>query len=196
MKLVNSTPPPRARRRLTHEEEALWKAATRAVKPMRPARASQVLPVAPAAEPAAPLPSEPVPKSAGAGRSPVASAPVKPAVPPLATVDRRLKQRVGRGVAGLDARLDLHGMTQESAYRALLQFLRVAQANEAKLVLVITGKGARGEAPSPAGRGILRRQVPLWLGLGEFRPYVIGFGAAHPSHGGEGALYVRVRRAR
>jgi len=38
--------------------------------------------------------------------------------------------------------------------------------------------------------------VPLWLRLPEFRPYVVGFEEAHTGHGGEGALYVRVRRAR
>jgi len=45
------------------------------------------------------------------------------------------------------------------------------------------------------GRGVLRRQVPLWLALPELRRYVIGFEDAHVGHGGEGALYVRVRRA-
>jgi DNA-nicking Smr family endonuclease len=87
----------------------------------------------------------------------------------------------------------------------LLRFLRRAQADGAKFVLVITGKGARaGDASGEHAwgervwgeRGVLKRQVPLWLRLPEFRPYVIGFEAAHVGHGGEGALYVRVRRAR
>lgn len=57
---------------------------------------------------------------------------------------------------------------------------------------MITGKGASGDSE----RGVLRRQVPHWLGLPEFRAYVVGFDQAHLGHGGEGALYVRVRRAR
>ena len=61
------------------------------------------------------------------------------------------------------------------------------------LVLVITGKGARA---AEGERGVLKRQVPHWLGLPEFRALVIGFENAHIAHGGEGALYVRVRRAR
>jgi DNA-nicking Smr family endonuclease len=74
-----------------------------------------------------------------------------------------------------------------------MRFLRRAQADGARLVLVITGKGA---PDAFAGRGVLKRQVPLWLKLGEFRPYVLGFENAHAAHGGEGALYVRVRKAR
>ena len=73
------------------------------------------------------------------------------------------------------------------------RFLRQASGRGARLVLVITGKGARGEAGE---RGVLRRQVPHWLRLPEFRALVIGFEQAHVAHGGEGALYVRVRRSR
>ena len=61
-------------------------------------------------------------------------------------------------------------------------------------MLVITGKGARVEGERE--RGVLRRHVPQWLGLPEFRAYVVGFEDAHVAHGGEGALYVRLRRAR
>ena len=80
-------------------------------------------------------------------------------------------------------------MTQAEAHAALLRFLYAAQGGGAKLVLVITGKG------SPANeRGVLRRQVPLWLRLPEFRACVVGFESAHTTHGGEGAIYVRIRR--
>lgn len=65
-------------------------------------------------------------------------------------------------------------------------------ARNARLVLVITGKGARGEGE----RGVLKRQVPHWLALPEFRTLVVGFENAHITHGGEGALYVRLRRTR
>ena len=72
----------------------------------------------------------------------------------------------------------------------LLRFLRTARERDARLVLVITGKGRGGEM------GVLRRQVPQWLGLPEFRDLVVGFEDAAITHGGEGALYVRVRRTR
>ena len=115
---------------------------------------------------------------------------------PLAPFDRRLKQRVARGRDAIDARIDLHGMTQREAHAALLRFLRQAQADAAKVALVVTGKGAGKSAHDPSERGVLRRQVPMWLALPEFRHFVVGFDEAHPSHGGQGALYVRLRRAR
>jgi DNA-nicking Smr family endonuclease len=68
----------------------------------------------------------------------------------------------------------------------------MARARDARLVLVITGKGGR----SAGERGVLKRYVPQWLNLPEFRTLVIGFEEAHIAHGGEGALYVRVRRTR
>lgn len=120
--------------------------------------------------------------------------------PPLAPFDRRLKQRVARGRDAIDARIDLHGMTQRQAHSALLRFLRQAQAEDAKVALVVTGKGGGDGGVTGVselgGRGVLRRQVPLWLALPEFRHFVVGFDEAHGSHGGQGAIYVRLRRAR
>ena len=104
-----------------------------------------------------------------------------------------MKQRVARGKETIDGRLDLHGLTQCEAHAALLRFLRTASARDARLVLVITGKGAR---PGEGERGVLKRKVPQWLGLPEFRMLVIGFEGAHVAHGGEGALYIRIRRTR
>jgi DNA-nicking Smr family endonuclease len=94
----------------------------------------------------------------------------------------------------IDARLDLHGMTQTRAHRALFGFLQRAHHEGLTFVLVITGKGKMGVAESE--RGVLRRQVPQWLSLPEFRSLVVGFEEAHIGHGGEGALYVRIRRSR
>jgi len=85
-------------------------------------------------------------------------------------------------------------MTQTRAHRTLLGFLQRAHGDGLTFVLVITGKGKVGGAD--AERGVLRRQVPEWLGLPEFRALVVGFEEAHIGHGGEGALYVRVRRSK
>jgi DNA-nicking Smr family endonuclease len=113
-------------------------------------------------------------------------------VPPLAPLGRRERARLSRGRSEIDARLDLHGMTQTRAHRTLLGFLQRAHHDGLTFVLVITGKGGVGDAE----RGVLRRQVPQWLSLPEFRALVVGFEEAHIGHGGEGALYVRIRRAR
>jgi DNA-nicking Smr family endonuclease len=117
----------------------------------------------------------------------------RPAGPPaLSPIMRKERQKLVRKHETIDERIDLHGMTQTEAYTALRSLLQRSQANGAKFVLVITGKGL----PNPAinERGVLRRQVPLWLALPEFRRYVVGFDVAHPGHGGEGALYVRLRK--
>jgi DNA-nicking Smr family endonuclease len=82
-------------------------------------------------------------------------------------------------------------MTQARAHRALSGFLQRAHLDGLTFVLVITGKGRSGSEA-----GVLRRQVPEWLGLPEFRAFVVGFEEAHIGHGGAGALYVRIRKAR
>jgi len=107
-------------------------------------------------------------------------------------LDRRLTQRLARGRIAIDARIDLHGLTQAEAFAQLTAFLRRAHRAGARTVLVITGKGAIGESE---GRGVLRRQMPLWLSSSGLREGVIAFAPAHAEHGGSGALYVRLRRA-
>jgi DNA-nicking Smr family endonuclease len=173
-----------SRRRLSDEERALWKGFARAVTPLRgDASGSE-----------AGISSHQIPKAA-ISRPASRHEPAKPKQPPsLAEFDRRLRQRVARGQTAIDARLDLHGMTQKQAHGALLHFLQEAQANDAKLALVVTGKGIGGAAAAASERGVLRRQVPLWLSLPEFRRFIVSFEQAHASHGGEGALYLRLRR--
>ena len=100
---------------------------------------------------------------------------------------------LSRGRKEIEARLDLHGLTQTRAHRALSGFLQRAHLDGLTFVLVITGKGKTG---AESERGVLRRQVPQWLSQPEFRTLVVGFEEAHIGHGGEGALYVRVRRSR
>ena len=92
--------------------------------------------------------------------------------------------------------LDLHGMTQAQAHVALHRFLVGAQRQGSRLVMVVTGKGARerGRRVDAAEPGVLRRAVPFWLRDGTMRAIVIGFEEAAQGHGGAGALYVRLRR--
>ena len=175
------------RRRLSAEEQALWRGVTRSVAPLKRRRVQPEMDVAAAA---AETPRKPAATPAAAAPKP-RIAPAKEL--PLAPLDRRARQRLVRGTDSIDARIDLHGRTQSEAHDALLRFLRRAQDKGAKVVLVITGKGG---GFGDSGRGVLRRQVPMWLALPEFRSYVLSVDAASASHGGEGALYVRMRRAR
>jgi DNA-nicking Smr family endonuclease len=181
------------RRKLNAAEHALWSQVIRSVVPLR-ARAVQAEPDMVERPGKTTLHPEPIrmraaAASVGSGRP----SPVRTPEPALAPLERRLRQRLARGAVAIDACLDLHGRTQADARALLQRFLHNAQGDGAKVVLVITGKGARDHASE---RGVLKRQVPVWLGLPEFRGYVIGFEDAHIGHGGEGALYVRVRRPR
>ena len=179
------------RRRLSNDERVLWKGVTRSIAPLR--KVSQVeadddLPAAPA--------RATKPRSKAAPMLAAVVTPPKPAKPPpLASLTRKTKHRIARGAHAIDGRLDLHGMTQAEAHDALFRFLRAKQARGSKVVLVITGKGARG-GDSGGGRGVLKRMVSLWLQLPEFRDVILGFESAAISHGGEGALYVSLRRVR
>ena len=180
------TKPTFGRRQLTTDEEHLWSFVVRTIKPLRQAkkRATAVLPKG------APLVAAPSGKQRPAV-DPAAAVPRRrQALPPPIAIIRREKQQLSRGRTAIDARIDLHGMTQAQAHAALRQFLYRSQTCGAKFVLVITGKGVPN-----ASRGVLRHQVPLWLALPEFRGCVLGFDVAHVGHGGEGALYVRLRKA-
>jgi DNA-nicking Smr family endonuclease len=184
------------RRQLSDEEEALWTGFTRSITPLRPAKLAKPS-AKPGAKPSATPSAAGAPSPSPARPRAVAPREAPPPAPPLAPLGRRLKQRVARGREPIDARIDLHGMTQHEAHTALLRFLHRAQANGAKTALVVTGKGKSAAHRNAAHeRGVLKRQVPLWLALPEFRPLIVGFDDAHVGHGGEGALYVRLRRGR
>jgi DNA-nicking Smr family endonuclease len=179
-----------SRRRLSNDERVLWKGVTRSIAPLRKVSEAETEDDGPAvAAPATKSRAKPAPMTAAV------AAPPKPAAPPpLASLTRKTKHRIARGTHAIDGRLDLHGMTQAEAHDALFGFLRAKQARGSKVVLVITGKGARGG--DTGGRGVLHRMVPLWLRLPEFRGLILGFEGAATSHGGEGALYVSLRKAR
>lgn len=192
-------------RTLSSNEERLWRLVTRDAEPLadrsnRPAVIEENVPDdrAPAHEP------EPV------APGPQAQAPLRPfrigeaaddphiqvrrSLPGLEHgaspgVDRRTAERFKRGRMDIDGRLDLHGMTQEGAHVALTTFIERSAAAGKRCVLVITGKGTRGE-------GILRRAVPRWLNEPRLRTRILAFTQARPQHGGEGALYVLLKRKR
>jgi len=187
---LDPPPSPRRKRALSREEAELWEAVAKQAKPLR--KRPRPVKVLPEILDDSPLVANPSPPQPVAVVRRIPSAP--PAPPPLAPLGRRERSKLSRGRKDIDARLDLHGMTQIKAHRVLLNFLHHAQDDGMSFVLVITGKG-RAVGPE-SERGVLRRQVPQWLGLPEFRSLVIGFEEAHIGHGGEGALYVRVRRAR
>jgi DNA-nicking Smr family endonuclease len=187
--------PPHRKRALSEEERALWESVAKQTKPLRKRARTTKPPVA--------SPDSKMPAAAKAVASPKPSPAVRiarapkpnpvPAAPPLAPLGRRERSQLSRGRKDIDARLDLHGMTQTRAHHALFSFLQRAHSGGLTFVLVITGKGRIG---AETERGVLRRQVPQWLSLPEFRPLVVGFEEAHIGHGGEGALYVRIRRSR
>lgn len=173
-------------RRLSEEEREIWRSVTGAIRPLAGRISGDVVEEA-KEHAAAPHPPQTAPDRTD---KPPAAPAVR--VPPLAPIDRKTRQRIARGTREIAGRLDLHGLTQAQAHGALLSFLKKAQDRSASVVLVITGKGERGTGE----RGVLKRIVPLWLGQPEFRALVIGYDDAAAAHGGEGALYVRVRRKR
>ncbi|GBD44843.1 Endonuclease MutS2 [bacterium HR40] len=177
--------PARRPRPPTAEELALWRLAMRDTRPLRD-------------PPAEPEPEPDVPRGtseeAPAPRPKVVSGPSRPLRLPgrldpgrPVDLDRRTWQRLRRGQMRIEGRIDLHGLTQEEAFRALADFLARKGAQGARCVLVITGRGLRSG-------GILRRMVPHWLETPGVRERVITFAPARMEHGGEGALYVLLRR--
>ncbi|MBR0958597.1 Smr/MutS family protein [Bradyrhizobium japonicum] len=187
--VLEPRPSPR-RRALSEEERELWDLVSKQVKPLRKHRVAKAHATPRAESSSGTQVTRPSPPA-----RPVAAAPAprvaRPTVPPLAPLGKRERTKLSRGRSEIEARLDLHGMTQTRAHRALAGFLHRAHQDGLTFVLVITGKGRSG-----GESGVLRRQVPEWLSLPEFRTFVVGFETAHIGHGGEGALYVRIRRAR
>jgi DNA-nicking Smr family endonuclease len=155
-------------------DRALWREAMRGVTPLRGRS-----PLSPRAAAAA-----------------VEERDTAPAAPPtsierFAGIDRANAERLKRGRHPIEARLDLHGMTQAEAHRALAHFVEASRAAERRCLLVITGRGFGASGP-----GVLKTSVPRWLEEAPLRRHILATAPAQPGHGGAGALYLLLRRRR
>ena len=174
----------------------LFRAVMKDVKPLK-RRTARELPgaaVTPSAAGGQPKPTAKKPTAAPTRRLP--PAPAKPRTPSLergdiAGLDRRTGQRFKRGQLAVEARLDLHGMTQTEAHRALTAFVSGQHGAGRRCVIVVTGKGVGKE-----GGGVLRSAVPRWLNEAPNREKVLAFEYARQKDGGAGALYVLLKRRR
>jgi DNA-nicking Smr family endonuclease len=114
-------------------------------------------------------------------------------------LDGNTAEKLKRGKIPPGARIDLHGMTEAGAHDALLAFLNRAQKRGLRLVLVVTGIGNPGRAEDAewmrVSHGVLKTMVPRWLKEKKFAALIVGSGPAHRRHGGDGALYVYLRKA-
>lgn len=137
---------------------------------------------------------------ATADYTPTLQAPRTLSAEPNSTLGRRKRRSLQAGRADIDAAIDLHGLDQGRAHLALVDFISRAHAGDLRLVLVITGKGGEkysSDSTSPGREvGILRRLAPKWLLTPPLRTYVRGYEEATRTHGGEGAIYVQLRRNR
>jgi DNA-nicking Smr family endonuclease len=170
------------RRPLSQEELRLWAAVLRTVRPAH-GRAIPVIPPAPA-EPAA-SPARPAATPRPTARPAPAARPAPRFAPE--PIEPGRQRRLTRGRDPIEARIDLHGLDQFTAEDRLKAFLRQAQAAGLRAVLVITGKGISGD-------GVIRRRAPEWLADPSLAGVVAGAAAAHRRHGGEGAIYVALKR--
>ena len=174
--------------RLRADDRDVWRRAMRDVAPLpgrgapdpgapdrgRLARSAAVTATIQVGPPTAPRPRHPSPA----------------ALPPLdcfAGVDRATAERLKRGRMRTEARLDLHGMTQAEAHRALAGFVERSRAGGRRCLLVITGHGR-------LSGGVLKAAVPRWLAEPDLRRHVLAIAPAQPQAGGSGALYVLLRR--
>jgi DNA-nicking Smr family endonuclease len=170
------------KRVLKPEERRIWAKVAATVTP-RPGRAAPDAgpPEPPARRKVAPPPVKTRTEAPGLARFAAEAARGGPQ-------DRSGERRVRRGQVEIDARLDLHGMTQIQARAALAAFLARLRSRGGRGALVITGKGR------PGAEGVLRRRLPEWLAQPDLAALSAGYAPAHARHGGEGAWYVFVRR--
>lgn len=174
----------------SQDELRLWQQAMRDTTPLDGRLSAAIDLARPAPATGQPPPTRATPPPEPARPVVPALPPQPPSQPPPHGIDRRTLQRLKRGLVTIDARLDLHGMTQEEAHRHLTLFLAHHQRQGARCLLVITGIGERTTG------GTLRRMTPRWLAEPGNAARVIAYSPAQKRHGGEGALYVLLRRLR
>lgn len=184
------------------DDRALWLHATRHDQPLKTRladqRASDHASLTQSAD------STDIRRAPAAGRPLMSGpAPAPPETPPgphrSAGIDKNTLRRLQRGQFPIEARLDLHGMTQARAHAALHRFIQSAFETGVRCVLVITGKGERKTTQTwtdGADQGVLRTMVPRWLAEVPLRRLVLTLCHARPHHGGAGAIYVLLRRRR
>lgn len=173
------------RRRLNADERSLWARVVATVRPLDPVAASAVED----APPEAPLP----PPARAAPRPARASAPA-PGTPGT-TLDGTWDSRLSRGLVSPDVAVDLHGHNLDTAHSLLDRRLEQAIADGARLLLLITGKPPSDDR-RPVRRGAIRAAVGDWLAASRHAGDIAAVRNAHPRHGGQGALYVVLRRKR
>lgn len=201
------------KRSLTEQELALWQAVASTVAPLKrkkskksggkPKAAAAVPAKAPEKSPAKATPPVKAVKALPPPRSvPPRPVPPKPAPPPplltpsptpgaMPGIDKRQGERFRRGQLPIEGKIDLHGRTQNEAHDALLHFIERAHKAGKRNLLVITGKGM-----TQSKSGILKAIVPRWLNEPIFRRLVLAISQARQEHGGEGALYVLLKRVK
>ena len=187
------------RRPLAPEDAKLWSLVTATVRPIGERKLNVTDPKSPvcqAAEPKPPMKTSRRPAKQAVYARPEAtpSPPPPPLKAPAAKlslpedIEPRRRRRISRSREPIGARLDLHGMDQPKAEAAVFNFVRRAHEAGMRAILIITGKGTLGD-------GILRRRTPEWLSDPSIRPLIAGFSFADRHHGGDGALYVALKRS-
>ena len=199
------------RRSLRPEEQEVWAAVARTARPMHPGRQlflkevetpAHAVPLHPEAPDAHGHTHPRLPlfrlgeKTKATTRIDLTPSPSEALAAAPLQMDAKTHGKMTKGKLMPEARLDLHGMTLSEAHPELIRFVLNAQSDGLRLVLVITGKGKRGEdiGPIPQRMGVLRHQVPHWLRLPPLGQAVLQVAEAHLRHGGSGAYYVYLRR--
>lgn len=171
-------------RRLGADETALWSHVAASVRPLKGNTRPPLAPLPPRiAEKPPSLP--PPPKRAKAADR------ISPAA---ATLDGGWDRTIMKGRLRPDITVDLHGYTRDRAHALLKRCIEDAAISGARVLLVITGKGARDDDDSDRPRGVIRAALRGWLEHGDLRPWIAALRPAHPRHGGGGAWYVILRR--
>ena len=191
----------KSNRPLSPVDEHIWEKVARSVEPLeeherqrQPGKgvrraADEVTEGAGKNTPPAPRPKKKV------ARDNVSQKPQAPSTRPATPgqIDRRGQRRIAKGQTPIDSTLDLHGLTQEQAYARLNRHIMSASNAGERCILVITGKGGGGDRGGK-GEGVLRRNLPDWLGNQSLGGLVSAISPAARAHGGGGAFYVRLKK--